>query len=386
MDDKADMTFFLLNYLVELLRSVIFTGFLYLFFDKPKRKSLRVVPTVVTAFLLFVSTYYYSLSAVSEAALWQAVTALSMLLIYSIGFLRGSIILRIVMPISLYGISVLLEWLVAYAVVGYYSAVFGSGNLNTMLYGVIFSAGKWLSFASLAVVTLLCFLLLRKRNRDNRLKTELLLSEQREEMYRRSVLETNERIEKMSLLKHDMQNHLGTVRRLIEAGRLNEATALCGEADALLATVITPADTANPTLNAILNVESEKAATNDIVFHYTVGDPLLFITPADLVTIIGNLCDNAIEYLQTLDNPLRRMSLNITARGEYRLISCQNPISASVLANNPELYTSKGNTEHHGKGIKLLRSVAKKYGGELRIEEAEQEICFILFILDDNRS
>ena len=379
------MTFFLLNYLVEFLRSVLFTGFLYLFFDKPKKKSLGVVSSAVTAFLLFASTYYYSLSAFSETALWQGVTVIMLLLVYSIGFLRGSIILRIVMPTSLYGISVLLEWLAAYAVVGYYSAVYGSGNINTMLYGVILSAGKWLSFASLAAVTLICFLLLRKRSRDNRLKTELLLSEQREEMYRRSVLETNERIEKMSLIKHDMQNHLGTVRRLIEAGRLNEAAALCGEADALFASVITPADTANPTLNAILNVESEKAAAHDIVFHYTVGDPLLFITPTDLVTIIGNLCDNAIEYLQTQDNPLRRMSLDIITRGEYRLISCKNPVSASVLSENPDLYTSKKNTEHHGKGIKLLRSAAKKYDGELRVEEAEQEIRFTLFVLDNNQ-
>lgn len=380
------MTFFLLNYLVELLRSVLFSGFLYLFFDKPKKKSLGVVSTAVTAFLLFVSTYFYSLSAVSKAALWQAVTVISLLLIYSIGFLRGNIALRIVMPISLYGISVLLEWLAAYAVVGYYSAVYGSGNISTMLYGVILSAGKWLSFASLAAVTLLCFLLLRKRNRDNCLKTELLLSKQREEMYRRSVLETNERIEKMSLLKHDMRNHLGTVRRLIKAGQLKEAATLCGEADALLASVITPADTANPTLNAILNVETEKATTHDIVFHYTVGDPLLFINPADLVTIIGNLCDNAIEYLQTQDKALRRVTLDITTRGEYRLISCKNPVFASVLSNNPDLCTSKENTEHHGKGIKLLRSAAKKYGGELRIEEAEQEIRFTLIILTNNQS
>ena len=153
----------------------------------------------------------------------------------------------------------------------------------------------------LIVISVLIWILLLKVSKDNQVKTELLLSKQREEIYRESVISSGEQIRLVSDIKHDMNNNLKSIYRLIENGLYDEAKWLCLDCSESIEKVYTPINTDNPTLNAILNVEIEKARQNDISFSYTVTDSLSFVSSTDVVSIIGNLCDNAIEYLSTID-------------------------------------------------------------------------------------
>lgn len=224
--------------------------------------------------------------------------------------------------------------------------------------------------------------LLLKISKDNQVKTELLLSKQREEMYQSSVIASNEYIKRTSEIKHDMNNNLKAIYRLIDNGQSDEAKRLCLDCSESIAKVYTPINIDNPTLNAILNVEIEKAIQNDISFSYTVTDSLDFVSSTDVVSIIGNLCDNAIEYLPTIDKSQRKMSLEITVRNDYRIIVCRNTIISSVLSVNPNMKTNKNDETLHGKGLGILRSVAEKYNGTLSYQEDDNSIEVTLIIKD----
>ena len=81
----------------------------------------------------------------------------------------------------------------------------------------------------LIINTVVFWIIVDKISKDNSIKTDLLLSEQREEMYKASVLDTNEQIERISAVKHDMKNRLGAINDLIQNGQYEEAARLCSE-------------------------------------------------------------------------------------------------------------------------------------------------------------
>ena len=60
-------------------------------------------------------------------------------------------------------------------------------------------------------------------------------------------------------------------------------------------------------LNAILNVEKAKALAQKIDFTADIQDALPFVSDSDVISIVGNLCDNAIEHLSSLPEDKRRM-------------------------------------------------------------------------------
>jgi hypothetical protein len=236
--------------------------------------------------------------------------------------------------------------------------------------------------ATIAIVVLFAFLL-TKANRDQRIKTDLLLSEQREELYKASVLSSSEQLDRMSKIKHDMKNDLNSIGQLIEEGRVDEAAAFCRDRGESIARIDTPVNTDNPTLNAILNVEINKARAQDIDFVYTVTDSLGFMTASDIVSVIGNLCDNAIEYLGGIEPKMRKMSLNITVKNGYRFITCRNSVSGSVLADNPQMTTTKDDRSLHGKGVAILKDMAEKYHGSLSYREDDGMLEATLIVRDE---
>ena len=424
----------------NLIQQLMFIGFLYLFFDKGENKVKNILAFWISVLLLFTMANYFTFNEMTLNHLDSIITIIVML-VYSICFLKGELYLRIIIPILAFGLNMLISYLnifvmstfgdvpfeeaivfstsfrymyltvanllyfvallillrigkrkiqvvskaeiVAFIIV---AVALYAGSLSTMIfYKQLFNNGELLPYIIIILVSLFVsagvfWFLLLKISKDNQIKTELLLSKQREEMYQSSVIASNEYIKKTSEIKHDMNNTLSSIYRLIDSGQYDEAKRLCLDCSESITKVYTPINTDNPTLNAILNVEIEKARQNDISFSYTVTDSLDFVSSTDVVSIIGNLCDNAIEYLSTIDKGQRKMSLEITVRNDYRIIVCRNTILSSVLSVNPDMKTTKNDETLHGKGLSILRSVAEKYNGTLSCKEDDDSIEVTLII------
>lgn len=424
----------------NLIQQLMFIGFLYLFFDKGKNKIKNILAFWISVLLLFTMANYFTFNEMTLNHLDSIITIIVML-VYSICFLKGELYLRIIIPILAFGLNMLISYLnifvmstfgdvpfeeaivfstsfrymyltvanllyfvallillrigkrkiqvvskaeiVAFIIV---AVALYAGSLSTMIfYKQLFNNEELLPYIIIILVSLFVsagvfWFLLLKISKDNQVKTELLLSKQREEMYQSSVIASNEYIKRTSEIKHDMNNNLSAIYRLMDNGQYDEAKRLCLDCSESITKVYTPINTDNPTLNAILNVEIEKARQNDISFSYTVTDSLDFVSSTDVVSIIGNLCDNAIEYLSTIDKGQRKMSLEITVRNDYRIIVCRNTILSSVLSVNPDMKTTKNDETLHGKGLSILRSVAEKYNGTLSCKEDDDSIEVTLII------
>ena len=428
---------------INLVQQLLIIGFLYLFFEKDENRMKNALAFSVVVFTLFTMANYFTFRGLTFNHLDSLIT-IAIMLLYSLLFLKGDLYLRILMPIIALGINILVAYLnlgimVYFSSMSFVEALTFSTSFRylyiittNLIYAVallvllrigkkkiqVSSIPEIISFLLIAViiyvaalsdmilyevsdfnekilpyVVIICvsifaltgifWYLLLKVSKDSKLKTDLLLSKQREEMYKTSVLSTNEQIEKLSKVKHDMKNHTMTISSLISNGEYERAQKLCESVSDKL-DVVSLSHSGNPVLNAILNVEKEKASDYDIVFNCTVSDELSFVEDADIVSIIGNLCDNAIEYLSGVEKDQRNLSLNISMYIDYYYITCKNTIMCSILSDNPQMNTTKKDVSLHGKGIRILRDIAEKYDGEVLIKEYEEELSVSVIIRYEN--
>ncbi|MGW0176745.1 sensor histidine kinase [Rhodococcus sp. NPDC003322] len=179
---------------------------------------------------------------------------------------------------------------------------------------------------------------------------------------------------------HESANRLHTIVTMVELGRHDEAVAFATEelrvsqglVDRLTAAVTDPA------LSALLIGKVASAAERGVELTVT-DDTALGATPLrsrDLVTLVGNLVDNAIDASRGGDTHAARGGdepwVEVTVRQEDSTIFVEVADSGPGMA--PETLAramTRGwstKAEHHGLGLALVAQVVARYGGTLRTE------------------
>lgn len=238
---------------------------------------------------------------------------------------------------------------------------------------------------SMIVIAGIVWFMIARINKDNEIKTKLLLSEQKANLYKQNIISSNSQIETIKLLKHDMKNNISCIDALIEEENYDEAHNICHSLTNKYTSIETIVNTENYLLNAVLNVEIEKAKSYGIPVKLSITNDLkMFKNSSDIISLIGNILDNAISYLSK--NKVKNNEINFSTgyEGSYSVIKCRNNILDSVLFNNPSLKTDKKDKDNHGKGITIINSIAHKYNGDVIIKERNKE--FIITVILDNRS
>lgn len=238
---------------------------------------------------------------------------------------------------------------------------------------------------SMIVIAGIVWFMIARINKDNEIKTKLLLSEQKANLYKQNIISSNSQIETIKLLKHDMKNNISCIDALIEEENYDEAHNICHSLTNKYTSIGTIVNTENYLLNAVLNVEIEKAKSYGIPVKLSITNDLkMFKNSSDIISLIGNILDNAISYLSK--NKVKNNEINFSTgyEGSYSVIKCRNNILDSVLFNNPSLKTDKKDKDNHGKGISIINSIAHKYNGDVIIKERNKE--FIITVILDNRS
>lgn len=238
---------------------------------------------------------------------------------------------------------------------------------------------------SMIVIAGIVWFMIARINKDNEIKTKLLLSEQKANLYKQNIISSNSQIETIKLLKHDMKNNISCIDALIEEENYDEAHNICHSLTNKYTSIGTIVNTENYLLNAVLNVEIEKAKSYEIPVKISITNDLkMFKNSSDIISLIGNILDNAISYLSKNKVKTNEINFSTGYEGSYSVIKCRNNILDSVLFNNPSLKTDKKDKDNHGKGITIINSIAHKYNGDVIIKERNKE--FIITVILDNRS
>lgn len=96
----------------------------------------------------------------------------------------------------------------------------------------------------------------------------------------------------------------------------------------------------------------------------THGEQLNFMNPLDLVCIIGNALDNAVEALERIPDKKRQIiSVKIAPVSNLVQILIENTFDGKMKTADGQLLTRKRDAQNHGFGVRSIRATTEKYGG-----------------------
>lgn len=131
----------------------------------------------------------------------------------------------------------------------------------------------------------------------------------------------------------------------------------------------------NPVFNAILSERVSKAKEHEVELSLFVENNinLDFISDADMISMFGNLIDNAIEAAEKCESGKRNVKIKVFMGTNYFLIfNIENSYNVRIKKDGDRFLTSKADSKHHGLGIGIVMSLAEKYGGSLNLVQKEE--------------
>lgn len=202
-------------------------------------------------------------------------------------------------------------------------------------------------------------------------------AENREDMYR-SVSENFDRQKRKT---HEYKNQIVCMQALLEEKQYEKLEKYIKEIYGGLDSEMNAIDTNNVIVNAVLNTKYREAEASGIVFMLKVGDLSgLIMTDRDIVTVLCNLLDNAIEACRKCGDR-KVIKLKIAIEDGMVKIGVKNTFQSPLIYENGEIKTTKiFRKEEHGVGIKNIIEVTEKYGGSYAIKDEDEEFYFSIVI------
>ena len=126
-------------------------------------------------------------------------------------------------------------------------------------------------------------------------------------------------------------------------------------------------DTGSPVLDTLLAAKSQQADRMQITMAAVAdGTAIGFVDAMDLVTLVGNALDNAIEATSSLEDPAQRLvRIAVYRQDGFAMIKVENVFRGALEVVDGLPQTTKASSLHHGYGLKNMRETAERYGGSL---------------------
>ena len=128
-------------------------------------------------------------------------------------------------------------------------------------------------------------------------------------------------------------------------------------------------DTGNKVLDTVLTGKGLTCRSKNIQMTVVAdGAALDFMDVMDISNLFGNALDNAIESVDKIADPERRLiHLSVARQKGFAAIRIENCYDGELKFENGLPVTTKHDDRYHGFGVKSIRNTAAKYGGTATI-------------------
>ena len=171
------------------------------------------------------------------------------------------------------------------------------------------------------------------------------------------------RYEQQRRFSHDYKNQLNCIQGMIGSGQTKEALAYISGLTGSFQYNEMCVNTEHAVVNVMLNQKYQEACDKGIVMTMVSGNLSgLTISEEDIVTLLGNLIDNAIEACEKLaENKV--IQFKMVLEEDQLVLSIRNPVKDAVQIKDNRIVTSKRDKSQHGIGLLNVDSVIRKNNG-----------------------
>ncbi|MCL2367915.1 MAG: GHKL domain-containing protein [Oscillospiraceae bacterium] len=196
-----------------------------------------------------------------------------------------------------------------------------------------------------------------------------------------------ESVDKMKAYRHDVKLHLAALKEFTAD---NEAAAeylntLLGDIEESEVY----SDTGNIAFDSIINFKLKDVLRDNIDLSVKIFlPPELNIEVADVVTILGNLLDNAFEAVAKVAD--KRIKLTIEANKGNLFIKLDNSFDGAVNyapgQNGAEpVILSRKEGGNHGYGLRNIQKSVEKYNGQMDITHGDNLFSVVILLYVDGK-
>ncbi len=181
---------------------------------------------------------------------------------------------------------------------------------------------------------------------------------------------SKENIDMINRKTHDLKHQLQALALVSDDERKRQLQETSRAIDFYDAVV----KTGNEALDILLTEKSVYCANRQIRLSCMVNTRQLEkIRLVDLYTLLGNALDNAIESVERIADPERKViSLSVLDQGSMLYIQLENYYDGTLELQDGLPRTRKKDTENHGYGLKSIRSIVHSYGGKIEVRTEGQ--------------
>ena len=180
---------------------------------------------------------------------------------------------------------------------------------------------------------------------------------------------------------HEYKNQISCIESLLGKKQYSKLEEYVKKIDSSLNSEPDAINTNNIIVNAILNTKYQEADAKGIVFVFRVNDLAgIRIEDEDVVTILANLLNNAIEACEVCEDK-KVIKFKFVKEDDRIIIAVKNTYKYDVVYEDGEIKSTKtSNIEEHGVGIRNVIKIIEEYGGSYVIEDKNKEFYFSIII------
>lgn len=181
---------------------------------------------------------------------------------------------------------------------------------------------------------------------------------------------------------HEYKNQIMCIDSLLKKKNYNKLEEYINSIFDKLDGQLDMVDTNNEVVNAVINAKYYEALQNDVLFILKINDlSHIKVSDEDIVTILSNFLDNAIEAAGQCDIDKRTVGIKLLYEDDVLSIAVSNSYKTEPeIMEDGYMRTIKDDKEQHGLGIRNVVATLEKYNAEYIIDYKNGEFVFSIIM------
>lgn len=248
--------------------------------------------------------------------------------------------------------------------------------------------GSLLNTACMISIGIIVVIVIYIKNTNDKLEQMIVLEQQMKQLqanYYETLLDKEEATRKY---RHDMNNHLICLKRLIEVGDMDGTKEYIGQMNANMQEIKNKSYNTGITIfDVLMNYHIEQLESEVDVKIKGCCNQSVALSDIDMCIVFSNLIQNAVEALNRSNREGEFFHVEIKEGKEFVGIKIVNSLLPETVQVDEKgnLQTVKKDKENHGIGILNVKETVEKNGGKIEYQlEKEQIVCEVILPIRSN--